>query len=82
LSALYRGVALNAVAGSIANMIFFYVYTDGKYRYNYNPDEPKSIKTVLISMRAGLIAMAITTPMWTVKTRLVLHKEQAVGPKV
>jgi hypothetical protein len=27
---LYRGVIINAVAGSIANSIFFYVYNDGK----------------------------------------------------
>lgn len=29
-SSLYRGVVMNAFAGSIANSIFFYVYQDGK----------------------------------------------------
>ena len=33
---LYRGVLINMVAGSIANSIFFYAYTDGKKRYNYD----------------------------------------------
>ncbi len=34
---LYRGVIINMVAGSIANSIFFYVYSDGKVRYQYDP---------------------------------------------
>lgn len=65
------------IAGSIANSLFFYVYSDGKKRYNYDPNQPYSLKTVFIAMRAGLFSMFITTPMWTVKTRLVLYKEQS-----
>lgn len=34
---LYRGVFMNIFAGSLANSIFFYVYTDGKQKYNYDP---------------------------------------------
>lgn len=75
-SVLYRGVLINMVAGSIANSIFFYVYSDGKKRYNYDPNHPYSMKTVFISMRAGLVSMMITTPMWTLKTRLALYKEK------
>lgn len=75
-SVLYRGVLINMVAGSVANSIFFYVYADGKKRYHYDPEKPYSMKTVLISMRAGLVSMFITTPMWTVKTRLALFKEK------
>jgi len=37
LFSLYRGVVINAGAGSLANSIFFYVYSDGKERYNYDP---------------------------------------------
>lgn len=33
---LYRGVIVNLVAGSLANMAFFYVYQDGKKRYSYD----------------------------------------------
>ena len=76
LSALYRGVFINIFAGSIANSIFFYVYTDGKKRYNYDPNNPYSLKTILISLRAGLVSMAATTPLWTIKTRLALFKEE------
>ena len=36
LISLYRGAMVNIVAGSFANSIFFYVYTDGKQRYNYD----------------------------------------------
>lgn len=72
---LYRGVIINIIAGSVANSIFFYIYTDGKRRYNYDPSHPYSWKTIFISWRAGLASMAITTPLWTIKTRLVLYRE-------
>ena len=42
-NALYRGVLMNAFAGSIANSIFFYVYSDGKKRYNFDPSKPYSL---------------------------------------
>lgn len=68
---------LNILAGSIANSIFFYVYQDGKSKYNYDPSKPYSFATILISMRAGLASMFCTTPLWTVKTRMVLYREHA-----
>ena len=75
LISLYRGALVNIVAGSFANSIFFYVYTDGKHRYNYDAANPNSWTTVLISLRASIVAMICTTPMWVVKTRLALYKE-------
>jgi Mitochondrial carrier protein len=54
-STLYRGVMLNICAGSVANCIFFYIYTDGKIRYNYDPERPCSLKAILIAFRASLI---------------------------
>ena len=72
---LYRGVVLNAFAGALANSIFFYVYSDGKKRYNYDPEKPFALSTIFISQRAGLASMALTTPFWTVKTRVVLFQE-------
>ena len=47
---------INFVAGSLANSLFFYIYADGKKRYEFNPNEPYSFKTLFISMRAGTIA--------------------------
>ena len=38
LISLYRGALVNIVAGSIANSIFFFVYTDGKHKYGYDPN--------------------------------------------
>lgn len=73
---LYRGVIISLFAGSIANSIFFYVYADGKKRYKYDNERPYSLNTVLISMRAGLVSMFLTAPLWTVKTRMVLYREQ------
>jgi solute carrier family 25, member 33/36 len=72
---LYRGVVMNTIAGSIANSIFFFVYQDGKKRYKFDKDKPYDLQTILISYRAGLCSTIITTPMWTVKTRMVLFQE-------
>ena len=36
---LYRGALVNIFAGSLANSIFFFVYTDGKVKYNYDPNQ-------------------------------------------
>ena len=73
---LYRGVIVNLVAGSLANMAFFYVYQDGKKRYSYDQANPNSLKTVWISFRAGIISMFLCAPLWIIKTRMVLFREQ------
>jgi len=75
MASLYRGAFVNIVAGSFANFAFFYVYSDGKIRYDYDPSQPNSWTTVLISLRAGVASMMLTTPMWVVKTRLALYRE-------
>ena len=77
LISLYRGALVNIVAGSFANSIFFFVYTDGKHKYGYDPAKPEAWKTVIISWRASVVAMICTTPMWVVKTRLALYKENS-----
>ena len=65
-------MVLNAGAGALANSIFFYVYVDGKKRYNIDPNNPYSYKTILNSYQSGICSMVITTPLWTVKTRVAL----------
>lgn len=64
------------VAGSLANSIFFYVYQDGKKRYGYEAHHPYSLKTILISLRSGVVSMFLTAPLWTIKTRIILYREQ------
>ena len=78
-NALYRGVLMSAFAGSIANSIFFYVYADGKKKYNFDQNKPYSWQTMIISYRAGLVSMAITTPLWTLKTRMALYQEKSLN---
>jgi hypothetical protein len=65
------------IAGAYANSVFFYVYNDGKERYGFDPNNPKSFKTVLISLKAGVVAMTATTPLWVMKTRLALNRNSA-----
>lgn len=72
---LYRGVFMNIFAGSVANSLFFYVYEDGKKRHGFDSKQPYSWRTALISYKAGLVSMAVTTPLWTVKTRMILFQE-------
>ena len=73
---LYRGALVNILAGSLANSIFFYVYADGKNRYSYDANNPRSFITIMISIRAALTAQILTIPFWVVKTRLALYKER------
>ena len=73
-SSLYRGVLISSVAGSIANSVFFYVYQHGKHTYGFDKDKPYGFQTILLSLRAGLVAMAVTTPVWTLKTRMALYQ--------
>ena len=75
VGALYRGISMNIVAGSLANSIFFYTYNQGKKTYGFDENKPYGLKTILLSYRAGLTSMAITTPFWTVKTRMALFQE-------
>ena len=74
IASLYRGVLLNLFASSIAQSLFFYMYADGKRRYNYDQNNPNSWVTAWISLRAGVFSMTVTTPMWVVKTRITLHR--------
>ena len=67
---------VNIIAGSIANSIFFYVYADGKNRYHFDANKPGEWTTILISMRAAIVAQILTIPFWVVKTRLALYKEK------
>ena len=56
LRSLYRGALVNIIAGSLANSIFFWVYADGKKRYGYDASRPGDYMTILISVRAAIVA--------------------------
>lgn len=62
LRALYRGVYITMFTSSLNKFIFFYVYTEGKTRYNYDPNNPKSWTGLFISARASLVAKTVGTP--------------------
>ena len=72
---------MNMFAGSLANSLFFYVYTDGKKRYNYDPSKPNSWTTVIISLRASLVSMIVCCPFWAIKTRLGLYRESHLSQR-
>ena len=68
---------MNIIAGSLANSIFFFVYADGKARYEFDSNSPWELKTVFISLRASIIAQVLTIPFWVVKVRLALYKAKS-----
>ena len=69
---MYRGVMLSLTAGGIANSLFFYLYADGKNRYGYDKQNPYGLQGILISLRASIVSMIVTAPLWTIKTRMTL----------
>jgi hypothetical protein len=71
-NSLWRGVVINGAGNSLAMTIFFGLYQEGKRRYDHDAQNPFSWKTVFISLRAGMVTMASTTPLWAVKTRMAL----------
>ena len=72
VNSLFRGVVINGASNSLASAIFFYLYQEGKIRYKNDQNNPLSWNTVFVSLRASTICMAITTPLWAVKTRMAL----------
>ena len=80
IRSLYRGALVNVIAGSLANSIFFWVYADGKTRYGFDASNPGDWTTILISVRAALVAQVLTIPFWVVKTRLALYKAKGYDP--
>ena len=64
---------VNMVGNCLANVIFFGLFADGKKRYNYSRETSTLGETVFISMRAGMLTMLVTNPIWVLKTRTMLH---------
>jgi solute carrier family 25 (mitochondrial folate transporter), member 32 len=71
--AFFRGVYVNMLGNWTASYIFFYVYAKEKKRLNYRRDTASFWLTAYISMKAGIVGITLTNPIWTVKTRLGLH---------
>jgi len=73
LGALYRGSLITFAATSVANIVFFYVYSQGKKAYNYDAATSPYWHSWIISARSSLTSTTITMPLWTLKTRVILH---------
>lgn len=52
--AFYRGTIVNIAANMVSGGMFFYLFADGKKRYNYSRETSSMLLTTWISLRAGL----------------------------
>lgn len=79
--ALFRGLGANLVGVVPARSINFYVYGNGKRILNnyLNPEGKENVWTVhlLAAATAGIATGTATNPIWLVKTRLQLDKNNA-----
>ena len=66
------GTVASTAANSISGGIFFYVLKDGKVAYNYHRETSSDWLTMLISLRAGVVAMTTINPIWCIKVRSIL----------
>jgi len=79
--ALFRGLGANLIGVVPARSINFYVYGNGKRILNdyLNPEGKENVWTVhlLAAATAGIATGTATNPIWLVKTRLQLDKNNA-----
>jgi len=73
IASFYRGMFINMVGNTVSNILFFTIYADGKKRYNYSWETSDFYLTVFIAMRAGMLTMLVTNPIWVLKTWTMLH---------
>ena len=71
--AFYRGMFVNILANALSGGMFFYLFGEGKKRYNYDRETSPLWLTIWLGFRAGFVTMFIVTPVWCVKTRVTLH---------
>ena len=77
--ALFKGLAPNLVGTVPARAINFYAYGNGKriISQNFNQGREAAWVHMCAAVNAGIITGTATNPIWLVKTRLQLDKNQA-----
>jgi hypothetical protein len=71
---LYRGVYIHFIGNALASGIFFFVYGYGKKHYDLENKSPFSPLTLWISALAGIASAGGVTPIWVLKTRIILYR--------
>ena len=77
--ALFKGLGPNLIGTVPARAINFYAYGNGKriISQNFNQGREAAWVHMCAAVNAGVITGTITNPIWLVKTRLQLDKNQA-----
>jgi len=77
---LYRGVVLSAMSSNAAKFIFFGLFGMEKQRYENKFGKKSQMAIVFASLEASIIATVLTSPLWVIKTRLILNtKTETTG---
>lgn len=81
--ALFKGLGPNLIGVVPARAINFFAYGNGKRVYAdwFNNGQEAAFVHLLSAATAGIITGTATNPIWLVKTRLQLDKQNAVGGK-
>lgn len=70
----YKGCHVTLFS-SVAWSIYFYVYDLAKRRYAFFKETYPNSYKFIVSAEAAIISRVLTSPLWTVKTRLILQQK-------
>ena len=69
---MYKGCHVSLFS-SVAWTIYFYLYDLAKIRYYYMKDTHPNTYKILVATEAAVLSRILTSPLWTIKTRLILQ---------
>ena len=69
----YKGCHVSLFS-SVAWSVYFYIYDLAKYRYYTIKDTHPNTYKFIVAAEAAIISRIITSPLWTIKTRLILQQ--------
>ncbi|EGR29358.1 mitochondrial carrier protein, putative [Ichthyophthirius multifiliis] len=77
---LYKGFWWSFFAQSTSRILFFTIYENVRNRLEEHSNTlQKDVQIFISSTTSGIIASFITTPMWIIKTRMLLNTKQIDG---
>jgi solute carrier family 25 (mitochondrial folate transporter), member 32 len=73
---LYKGSHVTLFS-SVAWSLYFYIYEKAKQRYSKIKDTHPNSYKFLVASEAAILSRILTSPLWTIKTRLILQQNSS-----